>query len=323
MVSAVCGVDHQSYQEAEELKQRLLKKYRGKTLDEVTGGKELETESGVCYQIEYQKRITLKLVDPEYARERMLSELRLIRGIGEVTQGILKEEGYGTIKDLAAHPRFRSEAGRFLEVLDRCDAARLLDWIGYWLPKSHPLVLYASGYYRREDFVVFDIETMGLTARPIILLGVGQISGSRIRISQYLLRDLDEEPAALTGFLSHVGEGSVFLTFNGRSFDIPYVRDRLAYYRMSADLERTHFDILHFSRRAWKARVPDCRLGTLEACLFGSERADDVPSALVPEFYETYMATENIGPLVPIIEHNRQDLVTLARIFSRLHEEWG
>ena len=322
-VSATYGVDHESYQEAEKLKQRLLKKYRGKTLDDITGGNELETESGVCYRMEGQQKITLELVNPEYTRACILSELRLIRGVGEVTEGILREEGYGTIEDLAGHPRFGPEARKLMRVLDRSDAARILNWLVHWLPKSHPLVLYTSGYCRREDFVVFDIETMGLSARPIILLGVGEISGSHIRISQYLLRDLDEEPAALTGFLSHIVEGSVFLTFNGRSFDVPYVRDRLAYYRMSADLENTHFDILHFSRRAWRERVPDCRLGTLEKCLLGSERGDDVPSALVPEFYETYMATDNIGPLIPIIEHNRQDLVVLARIFSRLHEEWG
>jgi hypothetical protein len=92
---------------------------------------------------------------------------------------------------------------------------------------------------------------------------------------------------------------------------------------MPGDLERSHFDVLHFSRRAWRGQFPDCRLTTLERNLFGIERADDVPSSLVPEFYETYMRTGNAGPLIPIVEHNRMDLVTLANLFSRLHEEWS
>ena len=67
--------------------------------------------------------------------------------------------------------------------------------------------------------------------------------------------------------------------------------------------------------------MPNCKLQTLEKHLFDFERVDDVPSSLVPSFYKTYNETGNIGPLIPIIEHNREDVVTLARILSRLHTE--
>jgi uncharacterized protein YprB with RNaseH-like and TPR domain len=43
---------------------------------------------------------------------------------------------------------------------------------------------------------------------------------------------------------------------------------------------------------------------------------------MVPEFYETYLHTNNCGPLVPIIEHNKQDVVSLAMLFFRLLEEF-
>ena len=317
------GIDHREYEEAEKLKQRLLKKYKGKTLEDVVEGKELNTKKGVCYYIESQDRINLKVIKPEHARKKILSDLKLIYGIGEVTERILKERGYKTIEDLTEHPRFDSEAIRFLKILNKCDTCQIVDWIGHWFPKSHPLILYSSGLHNKEDFIILDIETMGLFTRPIILFGLAQISGSHILINQYLLRNIKEEPAALTGFLSQIDENSIFITFNGRTFDVPYIRERLAYYRMKEDLEKPHFDVLHFSRRAWRERVPNFRLNTLEKYLLGIVREDDVPSALVPDFYETYMRSKNIGLLVPIIEHNKQDLVTLANIFSKLHEEWG
>ena len=317
------GVGYQEYREAQRLKEKLLEKYEGKALEDAISGEDFETEKGMCYHIENQGKITLKIINPDKARKKILSNLKLIYGIGEVTEYILKDEGYKTVEDLTAHPRFGSEAARFLEIIEGCDTYQIIDWMGRWLPKSHPLVLYSSGLRKKEDFAIVDIETMGLFSRPIILFGVAQISGTHILISQYFLRSIKEEPAALVGFLSHIGKRSIFITFNGRAFDIPYIRERLAYYRMRADLERPHFDVLHFSRRAWREKVPDCRLATLEKYLFGIERKDEVPSALVPEFYETYLKTKNIGPLLPIIEHNRQDLVTLASIFSRLHEEWG
>lgn len=246
----------------------------------------------------------------------------MIYGIREVTERILKEGRYKTIEDLIEHLRFCSEAKRFLEIIDRNDTWQIVDWIGHRFPKSHPLVLYSSGLHSKEDFVIFDIETMGLSTRPIILFGIAQISDDQVLINQYLLREIEEEPAALISFLSHLNEKSVFITFNGRRFDIPYVRERLAYYRMRGDLEKTHFDMLHFSKRAWGERLPNCRLKTLEKYLLGIERKDDVPSDLVPDFYETYLKSKNIGPLIPIIEHNKQDLIALANIFSKLHEEW-
>jgi uncharacterized protein YprB with RNaseH-like and TPR domain len=85
-------------------------------------------------------------------------------------------------------------------------------------------------------------------------------------------------------------------------------------------MENPHFDILHSARRQWKRVMPDCRLTTLETRLFGIVRDGDIPSSMVPEFYATYLATGNAGPLVPIVSHNRQDLVTLTRLFFHLRE---
>ena len=112
------------------------------------------------------------------------------------------------------------------------------------------------------------------------------------------------------------------ITFNGRSFDVPFIRERLGFYGMEGSLNNPHFDLLHFSRRAWRDQLPDCRLGTLEKHL-GVQRDVDIPSTLVPEFYETYLKTGNVGPLVAIVEHNKQDLLTLTLLFSKLYEAWN
>ena len=86
-------------------------------------------------------------------------------------------------------------------------------------------------------------------------------------------------------------------------------------------MDNPHFDILHFARRALKPKLPDCRLDTVEKYI-GIKRDINIPGALVPHFYDTYLRTKNVGPLVPIVEHNRQDLLTLGSLFSKLYEEW-
>jgi uncharacterized protein YprB with RNaseH-like and TPR domain len=79
-----------------------------------------------------------------------------------------------------------------------------------------------------------------------------------------------------------------------------------------------HFDMLHFSRRRWKATLPSLRLTALEKAVLGINRRDDIPGAMVPEFYEAYRRSGNCGPLVPVLEHNRQDVVSLALLFFHL-----
>jgi uncharacterized protein YprB with RNaseH-like and TPR domain len=91
---------------------------------------------------------------------------------------------------------------------------------------------------------------------------------------------------------------------------------------METSLSNPNFDMLHFTRRALRSKLGDCRLETVEKYL-AIKRGINIPGALVPHFYETYLKTRNVGPLTAIVEHNKQDLITLASLFSRLYEEWN
>ena len=82
---------------------------------------------------------------------------------------------------------------------------------------------------------------------------------------QYLLRDIAEEPAALVAAMDHLsGNRPALVTFNGKSFDLPYILDRLAFYGMRSRVKVPHYDVLHFSRGRWKNEFESCRLSILE-----------------------------------------------------------
>lgn len=113
------------------------------------------------------------------------------------------------------------------------------------------MALYASAFYDVENLIFLDIETMGLFSRLIVLFGIARISEGKIYTYQYLLRNISEEPAALISGLSHLSEKVALVTYNGKAFDIPYIQERAAFYRIKADLRNPNFDMLHFARRAW------------------------------------------------------------------------
>lgn len=311
------------YENAQRLKVKLMKDHEGIALEDLIAGNEIVTDSGTCYDIENRSRLKFDTLNPEKARDKILSDLKLLSGIGESREQKLRSEGYETIEDLVEHERFGKEASEFLKIVDGCNKCDITDRISECYPKSHPMSLFSSSFSNDEDFIFLDIETLGFCNVPIILLGVAKIYGNEICVNQYLSRSIGEESAVLDAFLSHVEGESVFVTFNGQTFDMPYIQNRMKYFGFKKDLNKPHFDLLHFSRRTWRDELPNCQLTTVENHLFGIEREDDIPSGLVPAFYKTYLKTQNIGPLVPIIEHNRQDVITLALIFSRLHDEYA
>ncbi|MDI6718736.1 MAG: ribonuclease H-like domain-containing protein [Methanomicrobiales archaeon] len=308
-----------SYNAARRLRDDLIREWAGGSLEDALPGDEVENGAGRCYHLQTRDTAPLSLPGRGDPRRRLLSDLTLIHGIGPVTARRLQGRGYRTIEDLLRHPRFRGDARAFLQRLDGGDVRGLVQWMAR--RRTHPRMLDTSRLLDPEEMVFLDLETLGLFSRPIILIGMGALEGERLTVHQYLIRDVAEEPAALAAALAHLNGGArALVTFNGKTFDLPYLQERAAYYGIPMDACGPHFDMLHFSRRQWKGRLPDCRLATLERNLFNHQRGDDVPSQMVPEFYDAYRRTGSPGPLIPIVEHNRQDVVTLARLYARLLE---
>ncbi len=308
------------YLEGQRVKKKYLEQYAGIKLEDAIKGTPSSNEAGEYYLIENFSDFPPSRVDRENARKALISNLRLLRGIGEGTEHKLKKAGYRTIEDLQSHHKWKNEAKRFLSLVDSGDAGAIQRELWHWLPKSHPLNLHVTAFAPVERLVALDIETMGLFSRPIILFGAAFTKGDRIITRQFLARDVDEEAAAINAFCS-LAENNPLVSYNGRAFDVPYINQRRWYYGLGGDIGNVHFDMLPFARRLLRPGLPDARLTTIEKYIFGQERKDDVPGAMVPEFYEEYLRTGNPGPLVPIVEHNRNDLVTLARLFSKFYED--
>ena len=309
------------YDQALKLKAELIRKFEGKTLEEAILGQVISNEQGECYCIRETQKTKFNKPSFEESRHRILSELKLLPGIGPSRERTLKNQGVKTIEALLQHPKWRKSAKEFVRLVDSKDVLALQKHLRSSLAKSHPVSHYLAGFCRNEDFAIIDIETLGLFGRPIILMGVANVEKNRVCTRQFLLRDVSEEAASLWQFVSELKENSALISFNGRCFDAPFIRERLAYYGLDAELGYPHFDVLHFARRALRGKLANYRLETVEKYL-KIERCINIPGALVPEFYDSYQHSGNVGPLVAIVEHNKQDLVTLAQLFCSLYGEW-
>lgn len=302
-------------------KYALMNEYDGCDLEEIFAGSECHTSQGDCYAVRSTVPCPISRPEAGMLFEALTHELCLIHGIGPATAGRLRSQGHTTIGSLRRHHRFGERARSIDDLIKTEDWDALGRLLSSRFRPSHPHHLLFSLLCRPDDLLFFDIETMGLFSRPIILFATGRIRGGMMHITQYLLREIGEEPAAISMVLDEMSDdGTALVTYNGRAFDVPYLRDRAAYYGMPSPPEPGHFDLLHPSRSRWKSHFADCRLATIEEQALGIFREDDLPGKYVPGYYAAYLRSKNPGPLVPIVDHNRQDVVSLARLYERLLE---
>jgi len=313
-----------------KLKEELLKRYEGSDLSRVFDFERRENELGQVLLMEKEVKEEFDLPRPKKEgeagdpTEEILSDLKLLYGIGPVRENRLREEGYERISQLKEHPQWCEQAEKLLEELGDGGRERLTQLVLRWNGCGSPAALRLSCFFQRSDFAILDIETLGLSQRPIILLGIGLPQGKKLRVLQFLVGDPGQEPAALLEFLEAARERKALISFNGKRFDLPYIEGRLKFYGMTGNLEawkNSHFDMLHFSRQAWQKELPNCKLATIEQRKLSLDREIDIPGSMVPDFYREYQDTGNPGPLVPIVEHNRQDIASLATIFKVVGED--
>lgn len=308
------------YDEVQRLKQYLLRAYDGTALEEAFPGMPVMTGEGAVFCIRKRHQLRLPARDRDAVLERLEQDLTLVYGIGSRKERELKRKGYHTIPDLLQHRRFRGHALESLRILHEEDPVGILSLVSRWHPSSHPHCLCTAGLYDDSRFLFLDLETLGISQRPVILVGLAFLEDGQLVTCQYLVRCMEEELPALLATRDHLSRDAVLVTYNGRSFDVPYLVERYAMYGEVSIISNPHYDLLHPSRRRFRDVLPDCRLMTLEQRLFGIRREQDVPSMMVPEFYEAFLTTGNPGPLIPVVEHNCQDLVSLARLFCFFRE---
>ena len=313
-----------SYTYYNNLKFGLMNKYKDWDFSDIEGSEVIENEYGNTLKITRKQKIDFSLENKKGSLKRELaSNLKLMPGIGLQMEMKLKREGYKTIYDLKNHPRYSKKADKIIKKIEKncfIKEYNLLKYLNKY-PNSNNMTLKSLSSLDPFNLKFMDIETLGLSNAPIILIGIAEIKGKYIESNQYLLRNKEEEPAVIKAYLSHIDEASVHVTYNGASFDIPFIKNRARRYRIDCNLDQTHFDLMFPARNLWKDVLPNCKLTTIEEHLFNIKRDEDVPGAYIPDYYNTYLVTKNIGPLIPIVEHNRMDIVSLADFLMKMYEE--
>ena len=168
------------------------------------------------------------------------------------------------------------------------------------------------------EMCLVDIETTGLSSSPLFLIGILVCDGERATVRQLLARNYAEERSVIAAYADAAAAKRVLVSFNGKSFDVPYLRARAAATGVGLPELDAHLDLLHAARKVYRGILPDCRLQTLERYVCLRRRRDDIPGAHIPEAYHHFVRTGNAAEVGTILRHNAWDLATLLELMLRM-----
>jgi uncharacterized protein YprB with RNaseH-like and TPR domain len=164
---------------------------------------------------------------------------------------------------------------------------------------------------RPDSLLFYDIETTGLSGGAgslFFLIGTGTITGNEFEIRQTFLSDFPGEPEYLEYVRGFLPPESIYVSYNGKSFDSHLIRSRYDYHGLDVTIDH-QLDLLHLSRRFWKRLIGGCSLCDMEEKVLCFQRVNDISGYEVPDIYFDFLRTGETSGLQRVFSHNMQALL--------------
>lgn len=175
-------------------------------------------------------------------------------------------------------------------------------------------------YFNHGEPAVFDIETTGLSPAfaKIILTAILTVEDDNATITQYFAETLDEEKEVIEKTLEHLASSDYFVTYNGRSFDLPFIKQRAIALGIPWELENKFNLDLYVAVKGFSTldkTLPNLKQKSIEKFMgVASTRDDEISGGESVNMYNEYLRTGNEALKEKILLHNHDDVVQLYKI---------
>ena len=168
----------------------------------------------------------------------------------------------------------------------------------------------------KQQPLFFDIETTGLSADISAITLIGCCDMDR-NITQWFNEDGFSQKQILSDFLAFIKSYDTLITFNGTTFDLPFLTSKIKEFKLNASFDRyEHLDlyqILKPYKNLWGLK--NFRQKNLEEYL-GFHRTDKLSGKKLIKTYQNYLEKGDTKDKEAVLLHNREDLLGLRNIYS-------
>ena len=171
---------------------------------------------------------------------------------------------------------------------------------------------------------IFDIETTGLSAQrgnKIILTACLIPNSTGVTITQFLAENSYEEDRVIMATMDFLKDESIdyLITYNGASFDIPFMKQRLATKNLPYVLNMYEFDLYNFirSNTGLKSQIGSLSQKNVEQHFgISSNRKDVISGRESVKLFAEYAINQDSVIEKIILTHNREDVLQLCHLFN-------
>ena len=171
---------------------------------------------------------------------------------------------------------------------------------------------------------IFDIETTGLSAQrgnKIILTACLIPNSTGVTITQFLAENPYEEDRVIMATMDFLKDESIdyLITYNGASFDIPFMKQRLATKNLPYVLNMYEFDLYNFirSNTGLKSQIGSLSQKNVEQHFgISSNRKVVISGRESVKLFAEYAINQDSVIEKIILTHNREDVLQLCHLFN-------
>ena len=194
---------------------------------------------------------------------------------------------------------------------------------------KHRLEYFSSGLWERYfggmSFCIFDIETLGLNPAfcPVVLAGVmTEDENGDCLLTQYFAETPDDEKELLLVLEEYLNRFDFIVTYNGRHFDVPFIKKR------AAACGLTDFSVKPYNldlylivngHSPFRRMLKSLKQSSIEEYMgLSTGRLDEISGKESVDLYYKYLDCKDLSLKSALMEkillHNHDDLVQLYRI---------
>lgn len=186
---------------------------------------------------------------------------------------------------------------------------------------EHKLSL--TDYSLSHNSCFLDIETLGFNRNKDIIYLVGIVYFNEVdnlwNLDQYFAQSIVEEKIMLKKLVEAIEGFETIITYNGDSFDLPYLNRRFKIYDIDFDIFKINsLDLYSIVRKNKQyLNLENYKLKTLEQFI-GIYREDIYSGRDCIDFYKNYIINKDSLLETKILQHNFDDLIYMLDLFKVL-----
>lgn len=176
--------------------------------------------------------------------------------------------------------------------------------------------------YCDKEYVFLDIETTGFAPgnSQLYLIGCLNFSENSWSKTQWLAETFDEEERILQNFLNFLPKNFCLITFNGTTFDLPYLQQKIRQFGLESVSPDLDFFDLYKVLKPYKQLLnfSHFRQSDLESFI-GFPRTGDTSGKKCITIYQQFLRTQEVSLAETLLAHNETDLLGMKSILPVLN----